>query len=120
MVSVVERDPGFYCVDCSTPDGRVVDWDPEELAEHSGEAAFNRSFSEEAPSVEAWLETWVGGKTQSEQHVEMMQSAMADAMAQSRAAFAAMTPEQKAQWGLSDAEWYELLGGDDPGKRPGS
>jgi SMI1/KNR4 family protein SUKH-1 len=117
LLPVVERDPGFYCVDTTTAAGRVVDWDPEELGEFSGEAAFARSFSEEAESVEAWLRTWVGGKTQAEQHAEMMQDAMANAKAQSRAAYAAMTPEQKAQWGLTDAEWQELLGGDDP-ERP--
>jgi hypothetical protein len=120
LLPVVERDPGFSCVDCSTPAGRVVDWDPEELAEYSGETAFGRSFTEEAPSTEAWLETWVGGRTQAEEHAEMMQRAMAGAMAQSRAAYAAMTPEQKAQWGLTDAEWDELLGGDDSEQpRPG-
>ena len=55
LLPVVERDPGHYCVDGSTADGRVVDWDPEELGEFSGEKAFARSFTEEAPSVEAWL-----------------------------------------------------------------
>jgi len=110
LVPVVERDSGFYCVDTTTAAGPVVDWDPEELGEFSGEAAFARSFSEEAASVEAWLGTWVGGKTQAEQHAEMMQDAMANAKAQSRAAYAAMTPEQKAQWGLTDDEWQELLG----------
>jgi SMI1/KNR4 family protein SUKH-1 len=117
LLPVVERDPGFYCVDCSTADGRVVDWDPEELQEHSGEAVFARSFSDEAPSVEAWLDRWVVGKTQAEEHAEMLQTAMADAMNQSRAAYAAMTPEQKAQFGLTDEEWAELMGGDD-GDRP--
>jgi hypothetical protein len=111
LLPVVERDPGFSCVDCSTPDGRVVDWDPEALAEFSSENAFAASFADEAPSVEAWLETWAGAKTQAEQHAEMMQDAMTNAMAQSRAHFAAMTPEQKAAFGLTDDEWAELIGG---------
>ena len=116
LLPVVERDPGFHCVDVSTEAGRVIDWDPEGLSEHSGEATFARTFTEEAPSVEAWLGTWVGGRTQAEEHAELMQQAMADAMMASRAAYAAMTPEQKAQWGLTDDEWQELLGGDDPGR----
>ena len=45
---------------------------------------------------------------------------MFSAMAQSRAAFAAMTPEQKAQWGLTDAEWDDLLGNEEGKKRPPS
>jgi hypothetical protein len=110
LLPIVERDPGWCCVDATSAEGRVVDWDPEELGESSGEAAFGRSFTQEAPSVEAWLGTWVGGRTQAEQHADMMQAAMANAMEQSRAAYAAMTPEQKAQWGLTDDEWNELLG----------
>jgi hypothetical protein len=110
LLPVVERDPGFYCVDTTTDAGQVVDWDPEELGEFSGEAAFARSFSEEAPSLEAWLGRWVGGRTQAEEHADLMQQAKADAMNASRAAYAQMTPEQKAQWGLSDDEWNELLG----------
>ena len=118
LLPVVERDPGFYCVDTTSADGRVVDWDPEELGESSGEAAFARSFADESSSVEAWLGTWVGGQTQAEQHAEMMQDAMANAMEQSRAAYAAMTPEQKAQWGLTDDEWKDLLGGDGSERPP--
>lgn len=114
LLPLVERDPGFYCVDCSAPDGRVVDWDSEDLGEFSGEKAFAASFRDEAPSVEAWLESWVGGKTQAEQHAEMMQDAMAKAQAQTQAYWRAMTPEQRASYGLSDAAMRQLMGEDDP------
>jgi len=117
LLPVVERDPGYYCVDCTSPEGRVVDWDPEELAEFSGEKAFAASFSQEAPSVEAWLESWVGGKTQAEQHAEMMQSAMAKAQAQTQAYWRNMTPEQRASYGLSDAAMRQLMGEDDDPSR---
>jgi len=118
LLPVIERDPGFYCVDASTPDGRVVDWDPEELEEFSDEHAFASSFNTAATSFEAWLGAWVGGKTQAEEHEELMASAMADSKAASRAAFAAMTPEQKGQWGLTDEEWASLLGDEEnPGQR---
>jgi hypothetical protein len=113
LLPVVERDPGFYCVDCSTQAGRVVDWDPEDLAEFSGEKAFAASFGEEAPSVEEWLGTWVGGKTQAEEHAELMQKAMADAKAQTAAYWRGMTPEQRASYGLSDAAIRELMGDDE-------
>jgi hypothetical protein len=113
LLPIVERDPGFYCVDCSAPEGRVVDWDPEELGEFSGEKAFAASFSDEAPSLEAWLESWVGGKTQAEQHAEMMQSAMANAQAETQAYWRNMSPEQRASYGLSDAAMRQLMGEDD-------
>jgi hypothetical protein len=118
LLPVAERDPGSYCVDASSDGGRVVDWDPEELAEFSGEKAFAKSFTEIAPSVEAWLAEWAGGKTQAEQQAEIMQRAMADAARQSRAYFAGMTPEQKAAYGLTDDEWGELMGRDED-ERPG-
>jgi len=118
LLPVVEREPGFYCVDTTTNAGRVVDWDPEELEEFSGEQAFARSFTEDAPSIEAWLGRWVGGRTQAEEHAELMQQATADSQAASRAAYAQMTPEQKAQWGLTDDEWTSLLGGESSEDRP--
>jgi hypothetical protein len=117
LLPVAERDPGNYCVDASSDAGRVVDWDPEELGEFSGEKAFAKSFTEIAPSVEAWLAEWVGGKTQAEQQAEMMQRAMADAARQSRAYFAGMTPEQKAAYGLTDDEWGDLMGRDEDERR---
>jgi SMI1/KNR4 family protein SUKH-1 len=60
LVPIREVDPGFDCVDASTPAGRIIAWDPEDLREFSGEKAWNASFSEIAPSVEAWLDEWVG------------------------------------------------------------
>jgi hypothetical protein len=63
LLPIREVDHGFDSVDAASPAGRVVAWDPEDLREFSGEKAWNASFSEIAPSVEAWLEEWVGGKT---------------------------------------------------------
>ena len=76
LVPIVAVDPGYDCVDASSPAGRIVAWDPEDLGEFSGEKAWNGSFSEVAPSVEAWLETWVGGKTQEEETHELMRKMM--------------------------------------------
>jgi hypothetical protein len=113
LLPVVERDPGFYCVDCSSADGRVVDWDPEELGEFSGEKAFAKSFTDEAPSVESWLATWVGSKTQAEEQADMMAQAMANAKAQTQAYWRNMSPEKRASYGFSDAALRQLMGEDD-------
>jgi SMI1 / KNR4 family (SUKH-1) len=118
LLPIAEREPGNYCVDCATEAGRVVDWDPEELREFSGEKAFAASFTEIAPSLEAWLGQWVGGRTQAEEHAELMQEAMADAKAQTRAYWRGMTPDQRASYGLSEAAMRELMG-EDEGERPG-
>jgi hypothetical protein len=123
LLPVVAVDVGFDCVDCSSADGPVVAWDPEELGEFSGEKAWTRSFSQVAPSVEAWLTEWVGGKTQAEEHEELMRQAMIDGVRQSRAYFAAMTPEQRAEYGLPETGWESQIGGhlglDDDLDKPG-
>jgi len=111
LLPLVRVDPGYDCVNCSSPDGPIVSWDPEDLAEFSGEKAWNRSFSPVAPSVEAWLTEWVGSRTQAEQHQDMMRKAMIDGVRQSRAYFAAMTPEQRASYGLPEVGWENEIGG---------
>jgi hypothetical protein len=105
LLPIREVDPGFDCVDASSPAGRVVAWDPEDLREFSGEKAWNRSFSEIAPSVEAWLEEWVGGQTQAEKDRDFMRQMMIDEARRSRAYFAAMTPEERASYGFPEVGW---------------
>jgi len=70
LLPVLSQDPGWDCIEAST--GRVIGWDPEDLSERSSEARFQASFSEVAPSVEAWLDEWLGAKTHAEQRDEMM------------------------------------------------
>ena len=70
LLPVLSQDPGWDCIEAST--GRVIAWDPEELSERSSEARFQASFSEVAPSVEAWLDAWLGSRTHAEQRDEMM------------------------------------------------
>ncbi|HKG57813.1 MAG TPA: SMI1/KNR4 family protein, partial [Candidatus Limnocylindrales bacterium] len=90
LLPVVSMDPGWDCVEAGT--GRVVSWDPEELTERSSEERFRRSFSELAPSVEAWLEAWVGSKTQAEQMAEQMQGYQVKAAREARDSIGRMTP----------------------------
>ena len=111
LVPVIQADPGYDCVDTSTEAGRVVTWDPDGLGEHSGEKAWNRSFSEVASSIEAWLSEWVGGRTQAEKHADIIRQARIDSVRQSRAYFAAMTPEQRAEYGLPEVGWEKQIGG---------
>jgi len=127
LVPVVERDPGYDCVEAST--GRVVAWDPEALSERSTEDRFRRSFSEAAPSVEAWLGAWVESKTQAEQMQELMARSMGGAaqvrMArEARANIAKMSPEERAKMGLPEVGWERVVWGglgleDEEGGGPG-
>jgi hypothetical protein len=113
VLPLTDREPGHYCVDVGS--GRILDWDPEDLRERSNDAAWQRSFSEIASSADAWLESWVGGKTQREQAAEEMAAQMAAGqVAQARAAraqIAAMTPEERAAMGLPEVGWEAVVWG---------
>lgn len=112
LLPVIGSDPGYDCVDASSPEGRIVAWDPDGLGEFSGEKAWNRSFSEVSPSVEAWLEEWVGGKTQAENDQDFMRQMMIDEARRSRAYFGAMTPEERASYGFPEVGWeYQIADG---------
>lgn len=96
LVPVVDLGGGFSCIDTTTPAGRVIEWDPEEIDED----AWARSFRVEAPSLAAWLTAWLNAPSLDDQMTQLMADAQATAMATSRAYWAAMTPEQKAAMGL--------------------
>lgn len=113
VLPVTEREPGHYCVEVRT--GRVLDWDPEDLRERSNDAAWQRTFSEVAPSVEAWLTTWVCSRTQAEETAERMAEIMARSQVEearkARAHIAAMTPEARAAMGLPEVGWERVVWG---------
>jgi hypothetical protein len=109
VLPVTEREPGHNCVE--VPTGRVLDWDPEDLREHSNDAAWQRTFSEVAPSVEAWLTTWVGSRTQAEETAELMARSQAEEARKARAHIAAMTPEARAAMGLPEVGWEKVVWG---------
>jgi hypothetical protein len=109
VLPVTEREPGHYCVEVAT--GRVLDWDPEDLREHSNDAAWQRTFSEVAPSVEAWLTTWVGSRTRAEEMAELMARSQVEEARKARAHIAAMTPEARAAMGLPEVGWEKVVWG---------
>ncbi len=109
LLPVVGRDPGWDCVEAST--GRVVAWDPEGLSERSGDAAFRRSFSAIAPSVEEWFGAWVSAETFEERMARQVVEANLKAAREARARIGAMTPEQRAQMGLPEDGWERVVWG---------
>jgi hypothetical protein len=117
LLPVVDRDPGFDCVDASS--GGVVAWDPEGLSERSGEAVFADSFREIAPTVESWLLAWLDEPSPEERLADQLAAANIKAAREARASIAAMTPEERRKMGLPDVGWERVVWGglgleDDP------
>jgi hypothetical protein len=111
LLPLVDDQPTLTCLDSSSPNGPVITWDPADLSERSSDKAWNRSFEVSAPSLEAWLEAWLSARSPDEALQDLMQKAMVDSVRQSRAYFAAMTPEQRAEYGLPEEGWERQIGG---------
>ena len=114
LLPVLSQDPGWDCIEAST--GRVIGWDPEELSERSSEARFQASFQEVAPSVEAWLDEWLGSRTHAEERDEMMarfQSSdyQAKQANEARDAIRKMSLEERRAMGLPDEGWEAVVWG---------
>jgi hypothetical protein len=109
LLPIQAIDPGYVAIDVKS--GRIVDWDPEDLTERSGERAWQASFKEAASSLEAWLEDWVASRPQHEVFEEQMASSDIQQARESRAMIAAMTPEQRAEMGLPEVGWEKVVWG---------
>jgi hypothetical protein len=114
LLPLVEMDPGFDCCEAAT--GRIIAWDPEELAEHSSEDRFRRSFRELFLGVEAWLGEWVASRTQAEQTADLMAHYLSDdyqvKMArEARENIARLTPGERAAMGLPEVGWERVVWG---------
>jgi hypothetical protein len=109
LLPLVDQDPGWDCLEGTS--GRIVGWDPEGLAERSNEGVWLRSFSELAPSAEAWLTTWVGSRTRQDETADLMARARVTEARRARERIAAMTPEQRAAMGLPEVGWERVVWG---------
>ncbi len=109
LVPIVEMDPGFDCVEAAT--GRIVAWDPEELTERSGERGWRRSFKEQAPSLEAWLDAWLETRPFQERIADQVQASMIEQARAARARIAEMSPEERAKMGLPEVGWERVVWG---------
>ncbi|MEO8437255.1 MAG: SMI1/KNR4 family protein [Chloroflexota bacterium] len=110
LLPLVDGNPVLDCIDASSSAGRIVSWDPDGLPERAGDKTWQRSFREEAPSLEAWLEAWLVARGPEDRMTDVMRQARIDSVRQSRAYFAAMTPEERASYGLPEVGWERQIG----------
>ena len=111
LLPLVDDNPVLECLDASRPDGAVISWDPEDLWERVSDSTWQRSFSETAPSLEAWLAGWLDAAGPEDDMQPMMRETMVESVRQTRAYFAAMTPEERAEYGLPEVGWEREIGG---------
>ncbi|TAK00746.1 MAG: hypothetical protein EPO36_07715 [Chloroflexota bacterium] len=120
MLPLVRLGVGWTCVDVAT--GAVLDWDPEDLTEWASAARFRESFTERAPSLEAWLGRWVTRKTAADRNkpsaaerkarwlVRAGSPANRAIMARkSVAMLATMSPAERAELGLPEEGWEQVV-----------
>jgi len=107
LLPISGDESGYDCVELST--GQVVGWDPDGLTERSGEKAWQKSFTELAPSLEAWLGEWLDRRPAHELLQERVQSSIVEQARASRARIAAMSREERRAMGLPDVGWEKVV-----------
>jgi len=118
LVPIVDYGGAFGCIDASMADGRIVDWNPDELDERGADGGWSRSFSEVAPSLAVWLEAWLDAPAPVDQTARLMAEAMSTIPEVTRQYWASMTPEQRAEYGLPSTGWGRAMFGDAWGDDP--
>jgi hypothetical protein len=111
LLPLVDGDPALDCVDAASAAGRIVTWDPEGLSERASDKSWQRSFHETAGSLDAWLNAWLSARSQADRMQDVMRQSRIEAVRRSHAYFAAMTPEERASYGLPEVGWERHIGG---------
>jgi len=112
-VPIVDLGGSFACVDAASPDGRVVEWNPDELDGRGRDGGWSRSFRDVAPGLEAWLEA-----APPEPLLVPSAAAPGSVPEITRQYWASMTAEQRAEYGLPATGWGRVLFGDAWGDDP--
>jgi hypothetical protein len=121
LLPIADHDGVYVCVDASARPHRIVEFDFEELDEEGRDGGWSRAFSDASPSFEAWLTDWLARPTAAEREAsrqEELKSTMTSVPEVTRAYWASMTPEQRAEHGLPETGWGRALFGDAWGDDP--
>ncbi|HEV8534810.1 MAG TPA: SMI1/KNR4 family protein [Candidatus Limnocylindria bacterium] len=118
LLPLIDQDGAYVCVDGAS--GRVMDFDPEELLEEwdpdepddrAAQRGWKRCFREVAPSVEVWLDRWLGSPTLEERTAASLAASNIEEARRARARIGAMTPEQRKAMGLPEVGWERVVWG---------
>lgn len=109
MLPIGQSGPGTDCYDMKT--GRIVYWDREESLDEYGEPTFEHSLVVQAETLQAWLEAWLSRPPFAERMKLDMESALLDNMRTTLTYWREKSPEERAEFGLSEEGWEEELFG---------
>jgi hypothetical protein len=118
LVPLVDLSGVFACTDASTPAGRMIEFDFEELDEGGPDAGWSRAFTEVAPSLEAWLDAWLEAPSADERLAALRATPYSPVPEETRVYWASMTTEERAAYGLPEVGWGRALFGDAWGDDP--
>jgi SMI1 / KNR4 family (SUKH-1) len=116
LLPIVDHDGRYTCIDAATAPYAVVEFDFEELDEGGWTAA----FEEVSPSFEGWIDAWLAPRPPERRAAEEASTpaSMTSVPEVTRAYWAAMTPEGRAEHGLPEQGWGRVLFGDAWGDDP--
>ena len=121
LLPIADQGGVYVCVDTAAPPHRVSEFDFEDLDDEERDGGWSRAFGEVAPSLEAWLGDWLARPTAAEREAarqEELKATMTSVPEVTRAYWASMTPEQRAERGLPEEGWGRALFGDAWGDDP--
>jgi hypothetical protein len=121
LLPIADHSGVYVCVDASAPPHRMIEFDFEELDDEGRDGGWSRAFGDASPSLEAWLAEWLARPTAAERDAarhEELKATMTSVPEVTRAYWASMTPEQRAEHGLPEKGWGRALFGEAWGDDP--
>jgi SMI1 / KNR4 family (SUKH-1) len=116
LLPIVDYDGRYACLDAATAPYAMVGFDFEEL----DEGGWTKAFEQVAPSFDGWIDAWLAPRPSERRAAEEAATppSMVSVPEVTRAYWAAMTPEQRAEHGLPEKGWGRALFGDAWGDDP--
>ena len=104
LLPLTDEEGALDCLDLES--GRIVNYDVQRM-DHEGPGQWRRSFKPEAPSLSAWLESWLGSSDALSDMERETRKAKARWARDAIRDFEAMSDEARAGHGLDGADWRD-------------
>jgi hypothetical protein len=115
LLPLIFDNPVVIAVDTTVDALPVIEWDPDGLSERASADAWARSFDTVSPTLVGWFAAWLDGSSQSaspqDDLAERIRTSQIQQAREARARFAAMTPEERAGFGLPAVGWEQVVWG---------